>query len=320
MLVFSSCTKKEPAAPSAPANTATPGNTFTMTDTPTATHTGTPEDTHTATSTETGTATATNTGTPTETPTITPTMTPTLVVIVESGQTRRWADNTRACSCEEYIRPSNPAYAYSGATGDGVYSIEIGGDIFDTYCDMTYDNGGWTLVLLNSSHATPPQPYWDQVVNLQNITGDLFDGLTAFDMFLGVKFWNQLGDVLRVEAGAGPASLSHRSTYTFSLNVPDHFAISLSNENILIHTEGTASPGLYTYHNGRRLTTRDMDNDAYGSGNCSHAANNTAWWYGSCWSGSFWGSGGAGGSQNKPYWTGSGSGGEYFDWGAMWVR
>jgi len=41
------------------------------------------------------------------------------------------------------------------------------------------------------------------------------------------------------------------------------------------------------------------------------------WWYGSCWSGSYFGGGSSGSYQNGPYWTSSG--GDYYAYGAIYL-
>jgi len=210
---------------------------------------------------------------------------------------------------------------YPGSS-DGIYTIDPDGSgpeaPISCFCDMTTDGGGWTLVLLsNKEVAGCPRPYWNEVVNNVNINGTFSSDLTSFDLFLGVKYWNMIGNNARLDMGASPKNLSHRAYYNFSLNQNNYYSLVMSNESVTIHTEGTASPGMYTYHNGRPLSTRDADHDVYTIGNCSNNAGNSAWWFGACWSGSFWGGGGQA-FEDAPYWNGSST--EYFNYGSIWLR
>ncbi len=208
-----------------------------------------------------------------------------------------------------------------GDATDGLYTIDPDGegeiDPFDCYCDMTTDGGGWTLVLLSNIAPTGcPAPSWINAVSGVNLKGTFSADITSFDMLVGLRYWNLLGTRARLDMGLSPSFLSHQAYYDLSLNESNWYALEMSNESVTINSEGTSSPGLYTYHNGRGFTTYDADHDA-STGNCSNNYNNASWWYGNCWSGSFWGGGGEV-YQDAPYWTGTGT--EYFNYGSIWMR
>ncbi|MFA7201927.1 MAG: fibrinogen-related protein, partial [Candidatus Paceibacterota bacterium] len=136
--------------------------------------------------------------------------------------------------------------------------------------------------------------------------------LTTFDQFLGVGYWNDIGTQMKLEQGASPTSLSHKAIYTFSIDKNALYKLTLSNENIVLTATGTARPGLASYNQYYNFSTYDSDNDAYG-GNCSTSYGAQAWWYGSCWDGSFW----AYGTSDSPRWATTL---ESFSWGGMWIK
>jgi Tfp pilus assembly protein PilX len=198
------------------------------------------------------------------------------------------------------------------STGSGVYTINPSGIPLSVYCDMTNDGGGWTLVLQNNSTVTTPSPTWADSILTNNITGTLSANLAGFDQQVGLNYWSNIGTQLRAQVGSTPTAISHKALYTFYMNPQNYYAINLSNENV---TLGGASPGLYTYHNGMPWTTYDSDHDLNG-GNCASYYGNHPWWYGGCWTGNFFA--GGSGYQEAPYWTGTS--GDYYAYGSLWVR
>jgi hypothetical protein len=201
-------------------------------------------------------------------------------------------------------------------TSSGLYYVTPGGneaDKIQVYCDMTTDSAGWTLVLNHVSTATPgPNPTWAEVENNVNTTGSYGSDLTAFSLFLGVKHWNYLGNYIRVEVGTAPTAITKRYDYTsFSLNTGNYYALTMSGQVVV---SGTPAPGIYASHNNQPLTTKDADHDT-NAGNCANNYN-YAWWYTSCWSGSFWGS--TVSHQDRAFWVGSTT--DYHNYGGLWLK
>lgn len=72
------------------------------------------------------------------------------VNIAQQAGYRTWSDGSLAASCKAY-RNGDTTHLYTGATGDGIYRINKTGTPHNVYCDMTTDNGGWTMTFLGAN-------------------------------------------------------------------------------------------------------------------------------------------------------------------------
>jgi hypothetical protein len=144
-----------------------------------------------------------------------------------------------------------------------------------------------------------------------------YNATLAYNLFVGMPYWSYLGNTVCQIVAGSPMDLSStpskRARWKFSgFNSTWGF---LYPRGITVDI-GANQPGFYTYHavNNFSLTTYDNDQDTYGA-NCSTLYNNNPWWYGACWDGNYFA--GGGGYADAPYW--SGSGGDYYSYGAIFL-
>lgn len=236
--------------------------------------------------------------------------------------------------------PDNPAarstdiLAANSSAATGWYWIAAGNDVGRFWVDMSYSGGGWVLVLNNRSGngGVNNLTYADatkKVINFRS-TSSTSPGVNYgehytpnnFNLWVGLDAWKSIIDanssfkkIVYFTASSyqtlgNTGSHSRRSSWSWtgwSSTYALQGASSLSNE------VGGSTPGWYSYHiaNGYALTTYDNQ-----LGNaCATYYNNNPFWYGGCWDGNIF----AGGSyQDAPYWTGSGA--DYYSYGAVYIK
>jgi hypothetical protein len=113
----------------------------------------------------------------------------TRIIVSDGTGGRRWSDSTYATSCYGYMNPNNSLYLYAGLTGDGIYTISIGGTPTQVYCNMTDQGGGWTLV---ASHGPTCGGYFSSS-NWQNTsTTPSSAPKTSCTLY---SIWNRIGNI-----------------------------------------------------------------------------------------------------------------------------
>lgn len=159
--------------------------------------------------------------------------------VVNQGGVRRWSDGTSAASCAAYKTPSDALYAYSGDTGDGVYSIQPAGAsaAYPVYCDQTTGTGGWTLLMTAAAQTFPfESTHWTTPTTLNDSAPT-----TALTSSAKYAAFNQVPvQELRFQAAGGrqtAVSLPRRDTLL-------SFTSATNTTTTLTVTSGSAEPSI----------------------------------------------------------------------------
>ena len=138
---------------------------------------------------------------------------------------------------------------------------------------METDGGGWTAFQRRQDGSVDFYRNWTDYENgFGDLTGEFWLGLSKIH-----RLTKEGSNTLRVDLGDFEGNTAYANYSTFSIS-------DGSTEYILTvgGYSGTARDSL-AYHNGRRFTTRDNDNDLQSGGNCAQY-DTGAWWYNSCYS------------------------------------
>lgn len=198
---------------------------------------------------------------------------PRLNIVLQAGGYRTWADGTVATSCKKYLVGATN-YAYAGATGDGVYRIDVDGagalTATDVVCDMTTDGGGWTLIQRRVNGA----------VDFYRTYAEYASGFgtAATEYWIGnnrIAALTVAGSTLRIDLSRTNGQTAYEQYSSFKVNPQnDGYRLTVSGAS------GSAGDSM-TYQNGQPFSTKDVDLDADPNDNCA-VHYKGAWWYTAC--------------------------------------
>ncbi|XP_052087276.1 fibrinogen C domain-containing protein 1-B-like isoform X2 [Mytilus californianus] len=150
-----------------------------------------------------------------------------------------------------------------------IYPESLNG--IQTYCDMTTDGGGWTVIQRRIDGTTNFDRTWNEY---KEGFGDV-----EKEYWLGNKYLNMLTTSGKYELRVDLVDTNNKKTYA----VYKTFVVGDENSKFKLTIgdyTGTAGNRM-DYNNGRPFTTKDRDNDS-SSSNCATNNNYGPWWHKSC--------------------------------------
>jgi hypothetical protein len=136
---------------------------------------------------------------------------------------RTFSDGTTPASCEAYRRPA-AGYVYDGDVGDGAYRIlPPGQSATAVWCDMTFDDGGWTLIGRGIGGAPAGWKDTTAAINASNAADDSYLTFKFADTFINaipktVYRFEGFGEVQQDWYWSGSCVYAHTSTATGACN------------------------------------------------------------------------------------------------------
>uniref|UniRef100_A0A4Y0BJ08 Fibrinogen C-terminal domain-containing protein n=1 Tax=Anopheles funestus TaxID=62324 RepID=A0A4Y0BJ08_ANOFN len=163
----------------------------------------------------------------------------------------------------------------SEVPSSGIYSIQPDNTFkepMSVLCDQDYESGGWIVIQHRFNGSTDFYRNWQEYKNgFGNLDGEFWLGLDRIHQ-LTVSSPHELVVLLEYSEGF--------KTYVKY----DQFEIGDENEKYVLKKvgrhSGNAADSL-RYHQGKKFSTLDADNDTWREENCA-VESKGAWWFGDC--------------------------------------
>ena len=157
---------------------------------------------------------------------------------------------------------------------NGVYKIRkgtfTGSD--NAYCDMITTGGGWVVIQRNKKSS---------LVNFNRNWTDYEKGFGD----LNTEFWYGLQEInCLTQRGQWEMRVDYQfNNKSWSYLHYNQFSVGSASEKYLLTVGGFTGVGMnrFSYHNYKKFTTPDNDNDDYKNGNCATQHKN-GWWFYNC--------------------------------------
>lgn len=192
--------------------------------------------------------------------------------IAQQPSFRAWSDGTFAAHCNEY-RAGKPGYAYAGATGDGIYRIDVDGagplSPADVVCDMTTEGGGWTVFQRRANGSVDFYRTYAEYASGFGNTTEYWLGNDRLAALAGK------GVELRIDMVRYTGETAYARYSNFVVNpAADGYRMAVT------WVGGTAGDS-FMGHSNHMFSTWDKDQDTAAWGNCAEQFKG-AWWYTEC--------------------------------------